>query len=49
MSQEQIPTDDVDAALAAVEQLEESTPLSVHADAFERAHESLQRRLEDAT
>ena len=49
MSQEPVPTEEVDAALAAVEQLEESTPLAAHADAFEHAHELLQRRLEDAT
>ncbi|WP_420111893.1 hypothetical protein [Pseudactinotalea sp.] len=49
MSQEQVHTDDVDAALAAVEELDDSMPLAAHADAFERAHELLQRRLEDAT
>lgn len=48
MSQDQVPIDEVDAALAAVEQLDETVPLSAHADAFERAHELLQRRLEDA-
>lgn len=49
MSHEQVPADEVDAALAAVEELDETTPLGAHADAFERAHELLQRRLEDAT
>ena len=48
MSQEQVHTDEVDAALTAVEQLDDSVPLAAHADAFERAHELLQRRLEDA-
>ena len=49
MSQEQVPHDDVDAALKAVDDLDETIPLTAHADAFERAHELLQRRLEDAT
>lgn len=49
MSQEPVTTDEVDAALAAVEQLDESTPLAAHADAFEHVHEVLQGRLEDAT
>lgn len=49
MSQEPAPTDEVHAALAAVEKLDEATPLAGHADAFERVHEALQRRLEDAT
>lgn len=49
MSQEQVPHDEVDDALTAVEQLDETTPLAAHADAFERAHEALQRRLEEAT
>ncbi|WP_156251116.1 hypothetical protein [Pseudactinotalea terrae] len=49
MSQEQVPHDEVDDALRAVDELDETTPLAVHADAFERAHEALQRRLEDAT
>jgi hypothetical protein len=49
MSQEQVPHDEVDDALKAVDALDETTPLPAHAEAFERAHEALQRRLEDAT
>ena len=47
MSETAAQADDLDAALARVEDLGEQ-PLAVHAEAFEQVHELLQRRLGEA-
>ena len=47
MSQAPEQPDELDAALARVESLEDA-PLTEHADAFEHVHEVLQRRLGEA-
>lgn len=48
MSETANGSDELDAALAAVEELDEDTPLPVHVERFEHVHELLQRRLGEA-